>query len=100
MRRAFSIAANNSASPMESRLYVKLCGPKNMGMYGCKDLKFNCKIDISSEAKKIAGQNFIVPDISNKDKKVAIEYNSSQFHENTIQGQKDQRRRDALVHDG
>lgn len=100
MQEACEILEDNSASPMESRLYVKLCGPRNKGLYACRNLKFNQAVIPSQEAKKIAGQSIIMPDISCAAKKVAIEYNSSQFHENSVQGQKDQRRRDALVHDG
>ena len=90
----------NSASPMESRLFIKLCGGRKHGLYECKNLKFNERISISSKARKIAGQDFVIPDLSSQKHKVAIEYNSAQFHEDVIQGQKDQRRRDALVHDG
>ena len=60
----------------------------------------NKSVNISKEAQRIAGQSIIIPDIFNEKKKVAIEYNSSQFHDNFEQGQKDQRRRDALVYDG
>lgn len=100
MKKLLDVLEDNAASPMEARLYLKLCGDRKDGMYGCKNLKLNCPIEISEEAQQIAGQKTIVPDISNVEKKVAIEYNSKEFHENIDQGQKDQRRRDALVHDG
>ena len=90
----------NSASPMESRLFIKLCGGRKYGLYECKNLKFNECVPLSSSARKIAGQDFVIPDLSSQKHKVAIEYNSAQFHEELIQGQKDHRRRDALVHDG
>ena len=93
-------AQNGSASPMESRLFIKLCGPKKQGLYECKGLKLNQTINISNKAKLIAGQDYIIPDISCIKKKVAIEYDSAKFHENTTQGQRDKRRRDALVYDG
>lgn len=93
-------AQSGSASPMESRLFIKLCGPKKQGFYECNGLKPNQRINLSNKAKLIAGQDYIIPDISCKKKKVAIEYDSAQFHENTTQGQRDKRRRDALVHDG
>lgn len=93
-------AKPNSASPMESRVFVKLCGPKNRGCYNCADLDLNVKVKLSDEARKIAGQNYVIPDLSCVKKKVAIEYDSAIFHENSNQGQKDKRRRDALVHDG
>ncbi len=85
---------------MESRLYVKLAGQKSKGLYECKDLRMNKEISLSTDASKISGQHIIKPDISHIRKKVAIEYDSSQFHETTEQGQKDKRRRDALVKDG
>ena len=85
---------------MESRLFIKLCGGRKYGLYECKNLKFNERVPLSSNARKIAGQDFVIPDLSSQKHKVAIEYNSAQFHEEIIQGQKDQRRRDALVHDG
>lgn len=91
--------ANNSASPMESRLYLKLCGPRHKGLYQCTKLKMNRPVRISKKAQRIAGQEYIIPDISNVKNKVAIEYDSSQFHEDSIQGQRDKRRRDALVND-
>lgn len=94
------ILEDGSASPMESRLYLKLCGSRKLGLYGCKNLKFNQRIEISKEAQKISGQKIIVADIVAPNEKVAIEYNSAKHHEDIVQGQKDQRRRDALVHDG
>lgn len=89
-----------SASPMESRIYIKLCGLANKGYYGCKNLLMNQKIELSKESKLIAGQMYIKPDFCCPEKKLAIGYDSAQYHENTKQGQKDKRRRDALLNDG
>lgn len=100
MKQMCPLLEKNSASPMESRLFAKLCGPRKLGLYGCKNLKFNVPAKVSAEALQIAGQRQIIPDLSCAKKRVAIEYNSTQYHESSIQGQKDQRRRDALVHDG
>lgn len=100
LSQILSFCTDNSASPMESRLYIKLCGPRNKGLYGCKNLEMNKGYKLSKKASIIAGQSIIYPDISSKSHKIAIEYDSAQFHENTQQGQKDKRRRDALTHDG
>lgn len=100
LKEILTFASDNSNSPMESRLFIKLCGPKSKGLYGCKGLKLNSSVNVSNSASKIAGQKIIIPDISNKSKKVAIEYDSAQFHENSETGQRDKRRRDALVKDG
>ena len=95
-----NITRENSASPMESRLFIKLCGKRKEGFYGCRDLAMNQTVQLSEAAAKIAGQKIVVPDILNNKHKVAIEYNSAQYHESSEQGQKDARRRDALVYDG
>lgn len=100
LKDILNFASNDSASPMESRLFIKLSGPRSKGLYGCKNLKLNKKIQLTNSASRISGQRTIKPDISNIKEKVAIEYDSSQFHENSEQGQKDKRRRDALVKDG
>lgn len=100
LKEILAFASDYSNSPMESRLFIKLCGPKSKGLYGCKGLELNKRVSVSDSASKIAGQKTIIPDISNKLKRVAIEYDSAQFHENTEQGQRDKRRRDALVKDG
>lgn len=100
LESVLNVADNNSASPMESRLFIKLCGPRSRGLYACKNLKLNQKIKLSPKAAKIAGQSTVTPDIACLDRKIAIEYDSLQFHESAPQGQKDKRRRDALVCDG
>lgn len=100
IRKILKFLQSNSASPMESQLYLHLCGPRWLGFYSCKKLLFNTKINLSKEAQKIAGQAFVVPDLVSVDAKLAIEYNSAKFHENQYQSQKDHRRRDALVYDG
>lgn len=100
LRFVLKYVKDNSSSPMESRLFLKLCGPKNLGLYGCKNFTLNTSVPLSKKSKRICGQSIVVPDISNKSYKIAIEYDSAQFHESTIQGQKDKRRRDALVNDG
>lgn len=97
---AMDFVKENSASPMESRLFIKLCGKRKAGFYGCRDLSLNQSVQLSVDAAKIAGQKIVVPDIINQGRKVAIEYNSAQYHESSEQGQKDARRRDALVFDG
>lgn len=100
LNKVLLIAKDRSFSPMESKLLLKLSGPRNMGMYGIKNIELNSPVKLSKEASLIAGQNIVVPDLSIPLYKVAIEYDSSQFHENITQGQKDKRRRDALVQDG
>lgn len=100
LNKVLNYASNNSASPMESRIYIKLCGPANKGYYGCKNLLMNYPIKLGPKSALIAGQSYVKPDFCCPEKKLTIEYDSAQYHENTERGQKDKRRRDALLNDG
>lgn len=42
-----SFLEGNSASPMESRLFIKLCGDRKEGFYGCRGLTMNQPIILS-----------------------------------------------------
>lgn len=91
---------NNSASPLESRLYTILCFPRKYGGYGLKNAVLNKEISLSKHASKIVRQKIIKPDICVQKKKIAIEYDSDQFHDNSFQNRKDKLRLDALTYDG
>lgn len=90
----------NSNSPQESRACILLCSKRSDGGYGLKGFKLNQKIPLSKEAAQICFQNTIMPDLSNTANKIAIEYDSSEFHDNFEQNQKDKLRINALQHDG
>lgn len=103
IRKAIDVAkylVDGSASPQESRLYIKLCAPRKCGGYGIKNMKMNKAASLSAEAMRICGQKKIIPDISNAKRKIAIEYDSQSFHENLTQNRRDKLRLDAFVHDG
>lgn len=91
---------DNSASPQESRLYFIFAARHKYGGYGITGLKLNSKITLSSTSANIAGQKAIVPDLSIKKNKIAIEYDSDAFHDNTLQNRKDKRRAVGLLHEG
>ena len=90
----------NSASPQESRLFIKLCLPRKYGSYGAKGFTFNKPIKLSQRSYDILGQTTIKPDLVNESTKVAIEYDSSAFHDNANQNTRDKLRLDALHNDG
>lgn len=98
--QASSLLIDNCASPQESNLYIKLCAPRNMGGYEISNLKANCQIKLSEQAREILKHPTIKPDLCNKKTKIAIEYDSNEFHDNTGQNTKDKLRADALQHDG
>lgn len=92
--------AEGSASPAESKLYLLLCGPRKYGFFQINKFSLNDKIKLSKKASVLCGYSKIRPDLSNKEKKIAIEYDSKQFHENIEINQNDKMRTLALMHDG
>lgn len=90
---------DNLNSPAEAKLYIKMCGPRKFGCYQLKKPLSNVEVSLSNHAKQIAGQSTIKPDFIYPDKKLAIEYDSTQYHDNEEQDQKDKRRIDALISD-
>ena len=91
---------SNAASPQESKLYLMLCAPRKYGGYGIKNLKLNYKITLSQKATDILGYKTIRPDLSNPSKKIAIEYDSTAYHENANQNKHDKLRLNAFQNDG
>lgn len=94
-----SMLKDNSASPKESVLYSALASPRKWGGFNIKNLNINKEINISSKAKAICNQNYIRSDLSIAKSKIAIEYDSDQFHSVIAQNRKDKKRINALLHD-
>lgn len=97
--RASSLLIDNCASPQESNLYLKLAMPRDLGGYEISSLKANTQIQLSTQAREILKFPTIRPDLCNTKTKVAIEYDSNTFHDNTGQNAKDKLRAAALQHD-
>lgn len=89
-----------SASPRESMLYILLCIARKFGGFAVDGIELNQPIRLTKGAAKICGQKTIIPDLSIKKKKIAIEYDSNQFHDNSRQNIIDKSRLNALAHDG
>ena len=102
IRKACKIAKlliDNSASPKESVVYSMLASPRKWGGFNVKNLLMNRKINLSSMAKSACKQACLIPDISNFSNKIAIEYDSDQFHSNYKQKIKDKNRLKAYILD-
>lgn len=91
---------DGSASPQESKVIIKLCCQRKLGGYGVKNLKANYRISLSDGAINILGRNTIRPDLCCPKTKIAIEYQSRQFHNNLEQFEIDKIRTAALNVDG
>ena len=98
--RAVKYIKGGAASPKESRLSIILCAPKTLGGFGVANCVLNEPVKLSNSAKIICGQEFVKPDISIPNNKLAIEYDSDSFHNNDAQNRRDKKRIDALQHDG
>lgn len=94
-----TLLSSNSYSPQESRLFIILTAPHKVGGFGIKNLVLNQSVSLSKESVEICGQDIIFPDISNPDKRIAIEYDSDTFHDDTNQNRRDKLRINALKHD-
>lgn len=95
-----NLIINNSASPQESRLIIKLCMKRSFGGYEVRGLKANQKIKLSKDAENILGYGYITPDLSNPKTNIAIEYDSNKYHDNMQQNEKDKLRANAFYCDG
>ena len=100
--KAYKIAEqilDNSFSPMESRIATMLCSNRSFGGYGVKNIQLNKPVQLSKGAQNICLKKYVIPDMSSEKIKLAIEYDSDQFHDNISKNQDDKLRIDALHHD-
>lgn len=97
---ALDLIIDNVASPQEAKFIIKLCGPRHVGAYAVKGVLSNHEIRLSNGASKILGRNKIRPDLCCPKTKIALEYQSKMFHDNSEQFEKDNVRSVALTYDG
>lgn len=96
-RRALKYVANCSASPMESKLAIMLCLPYKMGGYGFEVPHMNYPITFDAKARRISGTKFCKCDLYWSKKKLAVEYDGQEFHEDSEKMFRDASRRNALL---
>ena len=81
LEAVLDFALERSASPMETALALMLTMPVEYGGYGFPKLQLNVEIGVSVPGIAPAGRNSVTPDILWDDEHVALEYDSSEFHE-------------------
>ena len=79
-REIADLALDGSASPMETALALMLTMPVELGGFGIKKPLLNAVIDASVLEDAIRGRDSVTPDMLWPEKKVALEYDSSEFH--------------------
>lgn len=95
-RRALKYITPNSASPRESSLTMLLCLPYKMGGCNFNLPVLNQQITLGKRSQTVSDKHIYVCDLYWPDKKVAVEYDSDQFHTGPTRIEKDSQRRNEL----
>ena len=96
VRRALRYVLDGSASPMETKLAMLLTLPNILGGYGIDSPKLNYQLKPAKVASKAASKNYYVCDLYWPDYKLAVEYDSTQYHSGQEQIAQDSKKRSAL----
>jgi len=97
--KALEYVLPNSASPMETAIYLLLCLPRRLGGYALPQPILNPAIAISKSGQQYTLRKSAKPDLFWKKIRLDLEYNSDEFHEEN-QRASDSMRRKALEHMG
>ena len=94
-RTASKYLVGNSASPMETKLYLLLCLPLQYGGYNLGFPELNPQFDLEAEEMAILQRSKVKPDMLWRKKKLVIEYDGRQ-HEEEQQSKYDALRKTVL----
>lgn len=95
-RRALRYLANDSASPMESVVYLLLCLPRSLGGFAIRRPILNAKRAVNRSAKSFTLADHLVPDLYWPQYHLDVEYDSDEFHSDDVSLQAGARRTLAL----
>ena len=87
-RKAAKYLAGNSASPMETKLYLLLCLPLQYGGYNLGRPELNPELDLTPAEMEILRSTKIKPDMLWRRQKLVVEYDGRQ-HEEERQSKRD-----------
>ena len=96
LRRALKYAFDNAYSPMETAIAMLMSYPARMGGYGFPKPILNYRMELDSEASRMAGKRFVFFDFYFPDRRVAVEYDSDQEHVGADRIASDARRNNTL----
>ena len=95
--KALEYVLPNSASPIESALYLLLCLPRRLGGYALPKPILNPSITLTKAGGRHTFRNHAKPDLYWKAERIDLEYNSDEFHDESSRAI-DSMRRKALEH--
>ena len=95
-RMAQSWVQSGSASPMETFLWMRLCLPPRLGGRGFPLALLNHPFELGAKGKSATGKSFLRCDLFFPESKVAVEYDSDEYHAVDTKIANDSVRRGAL----
>ncbi len=99
-RRALAHIVANSASPMETILYLLLCLPIRLGGYGLPQVELNPQLIVPTRTRAITSKRTVFPDVYFRASKLSVEYESDKHHLTSEEYARDSHRRTVLSHMG
>lgn len=94
--RALSYVIDNSGSPMETILVMLLTLPYRLGGFGLPKPSLNVKVEPSKSTVKSSDRMYYICDLLWEQKKLAVEYDSEQYHSGAEKIYRDSKRRNLL----
>lgn len=94
--RACTYLEPNSASPMETNLYLLLCLPRKLGGYALPRPILNVKRKVNAQVGTLTFSRVLMPDLYWASARLDMEYDSDEFHADSESLQKGARRTLAL----
>ena len=91
--KALGYVLANSASPMETALYLLLCLPRRFGGYALPKPVLNPPITLSKAGRMYTLRSVAKPDLYWKDFHLDLEYNSDEFHDESSRAVDSMRRK-------
>lgn len=95
-RRMAHWLADNSASPMESKLYLLLCLTPGLGGYHLPKPELNAEIPLKPDGQELLRKAYVKPDMLWRKQGIVVEYDG-EYHNDTDQSLKDEMRRSVLT---
>lgn len=99
-REALKWVSEGSASPAETKAFMKLTLSRYRGGFACPAPVLNYRLELPARYSSMIGKAYLVLDMYFPDRKVAIEYDSNMFHVGSERISSDARRRNLLEHMG
>ncbi len=93
---ALEWVGHGSASPMETFLWMRLCLPVRLGGRGFKPALLNHPVELNAKGKAATGKETLRCDLFFPEHRVAVEYDSTAYHNSSDRIASDSIRRGAL----